>query len=131
MKLITSLALTCAVLLAGCGKAVTVEGQAGTKLTLSKPSAVTLHRGEMAKLDIKITRRDLPGEVAIGFEHLPKGIDVVDAGNKLAGDSAVYTLRASDTADLVENSSAEVTATGPGGIAVTQAFNVTVKEKQP
>lgn len=123
--------LTFAVLLAGCGKAVTVEGQAGAKLSLSKPSAVTLHRGDMTKMDVKITRHDLPGDVAFRFDKLPKGIEVIDGSNKLAGDQVTFTLRAADTADLVENSAADLTATGPGGIAVTQSFNVTVKEKTP
>lgn len=115
---------------AGCSKSATVEGEGGTKLTLTKPSSVTLERGAMAKTDLTIKRKDLPGEVTIKFTNLPKGVEVVDAGNNIVGDKGTYTLRASDTADLVENSVAQVTATGQGGISVSESMNVTVKEKK-
>ena len=131
MKHTTLFAWTFVALLAGCGKTVAVEGQSGAKLSLNKPGSVTLHRGDMSKLDINIERKNLTGDVTVRFDKLPKGVDVVDASNQLAGDKATYTLRASDSADLVENYAAEVTATGPGGIAVTQPVTISVKEKRP
>lgn len=113
----------------GCGKSATVEGEAGTKLTLTKPSAVTIQRGDMSKVDVKITRRDLPGDVTIRFANLPSGVDVVDSANRLVGDKGSYTLRAAENADLVENHMADMTATAASGLAVTQSFSITVKEK--
>ena len=131
MKTMNFFALAIASLaLAGCTKDATVEGRSNDKLTLEKPSDVTLERGGMSKVDIDIKRKDLAGDVAVSFSKLPAGVDVVDASNKIVGDEGTYTLRASATADLVEKSVATVTATGAGGLAVTQSFNVTVKDKK-
>ena len=60
-----------------------------------------------------------------------KGVDVVDADNKIIGDRASYTLRAGETADLVENFAADVTASaGPGNISVSEPMNISVKAKE-
>jgi len=127
----TFAAVTLSILaLAACGKSATVSGEGGQKLTLSKPGAVTLVRGGMAKADIKIKRNNLTGDVSVKFTNLPAGVDVVDPENKIVGEEAAYTLRASDTAALVENSEAQVTATGADKMAVTQPIAVTVKEKK-
>ena len=120
----------CALALAACGKSATVSGEAGQKLTLTKPSSVTLVRGGMAKADVKIKRNNLAGDVTVRFTNLPAGVDVVDAENKIVGEEAAYTLRASDTAALVENSEATVTATGTDKMAVSQPISITVKEKK-
>ena len=118
--------------LAGCEKKTVVEGPAGAKLELDKPGNVTVTRGEMEKVKVKIARKNLPGDVAIRFDRLPKGVDVVESDNRILGDGteATYTLRAAADAELVENSSADVIATGPTNISATQSFNVTVKEKK-
>ncbi len=117
--------------LAGCAKSASVEGQSGGKLTLDTPAAMTLHRGGMAKTDIKIGRKNLAGDVTVRFTNLPKGVDVVDADNKIVGDRASYTLRAGDAADLVENFAADVTASaGPGNISVSEPMNISVKAKE-
>lgn len=121
-----------ALALAGCEKKTVVEGQGGAKLELDKPGNVTVTRGEMEKVKVKISRKNLPGDVAIRFEKLPKGIDVVEPDNRILGDGteATYTLRAAADADLVENSAADVIATGPTDISARQTFNVSVKEKK-
>lgn len=125
-----AVALT-AVSLTACSKSATVEGEGTGKLTLVKPGNVTLHRGGMAKADIKIKRQDLLGDVTIRFSNLPSGVDVVETDSRIVGDAGSYTLRASETADLVENYAVEVTATaGPGSIAVSQPMNVSVKLKE-
>jgi hypothetical protein len=115
---------------AGCAKKdATVQGKTHEKLTLEAPGDVTLTRGGTAKVDIDIERKDLAGDVAITFSKLPAGVDVVDSSTRIVGDEGSYTLRASPTADLVEKSVAQVTATGAGGISVSQPLNVTVKDK--
>ena len=125
------LALTFAgIALAGCSKSATVTGEADKKLTLKEPASVTLERGGMAKAEINITRHDLAGEVSISFSGLPKGVEVVDSANNIVGDQGTYTLRASDSADLVEKSVAHVKATGAGPIAVSQPITITVKAKK-
>ena len=81
------LALTTAVLLAACSKGASnasVQGPAGQKLTLNRPHAVTLLRGGTAKTDLTIARVDTPGEVAIGFSKLPKGVTIVTGSKGIA-----------------------------------------------
>ena len=118
--------------LAACGKS-TVEGAAGTKLSLYEPQAVVLHRGGTAKTDIKITRTSLPGDVKIKFTNLPKGVALVesDLDARIAGNDGTFMLSASENADLVENSVAQVTATGGDDIGVTKPISITVKENKP
>jgi len=133
-RLVTTIAAALTGLtLAACGRS-TVEGAAGAKLTLYEPAAVVLQRGGTAKTDIKIARNSLPGDVKIAFTNLPKGVELVDADAKIAGDDGTggtFTLGASDTADLVENSVAKVTATGGDAIGVTRTISITVKENKP
>ena len=117
--------------LVGCNESASVQGVGAAKLTLVKPASVTLQQGGMAKADIKIARKDLPGEVTIRFTNLPPGVDVVERDQKLVGDQGSYTLRASANADLVDNYSADVTAIGgPGGISVSEPINISVKAAQ-
>jgi len=117
-----------AVSLAGCSESASVQNKAGGKLTLVEPAAVVLHRGGMAKAEIKIRRDDLAGDVKISFAKLPQGVDVVDSDSRIIGDQGSYTLRASDTADLVEKHAAEVTASGgPGSVAVSEPLTISVR----
>jgi hypothetical protein len=120
--------------LAACGdnmpRKATVQGESGTKLTLSRPSSVTLRQGETAKVDIHCSRLNVPGEISIRFSDLPAGVDVVDSSSLLYGEDGTFTLRASDTASLVENSVAKVTASAPNGPSVTQTFDVSVRERE-
>jgi len=116
--------------LAGCSKSASVQGDGTGKLTLNKPSAVTVHRGGMAKADIKIARKDLTGDVTVRFANLPKGVSVVESDNRIVGDSGSYTMKAADDADLVENFITDVTASaGPGNISVSQPISISVKAK--
>jgi hypothetical protein len=98
------------------------------KLTLTKPSGVTLRRGETDKVDIKIGRENLTGDVRIKFDKLPKGVEIVDADQRLVGDKATFTLRALGDADIVNDFNAQVTAIGPDGMAVSEPFEITIKE---
>jgi len=133
MNLLVVLALAIGVA-AGCGdkspSSVSVRGEANTKLTLSKPSDVTIRRGDMQKVDLKIYRRDLVGEVSVAFSDLPSGVSVVDSNEKIIGDAGTFTLKASDGASLVDNSVVRVTATALNGMSVTQNFDITVKDKE-
>ena len=133
MKLTQALVLTAAVFVGACAKSetATIPGEPDRKLTLTQPGKVTLERGGMAKTDIKIKRQALPGDVTVRFNKLPNGVEVVDAGQKIPGDGAAFTLKAGEQADLVANYVASVTAEGPGGIAVTEPFEITVIEKKP
>lgn len=124
-------AAAAALVLTACSPSASVEGPGSGKLTLYKPSAVSVHRGGMTKTDIRIARSGLQGDVAIRFSNLPAGVDVVESDNRIVGEAGTYTLRARDDAALVEGHSAEVTASaGPGNIAVTEAILVDVTARE-
>ena len=131
MRTLTIMMVAFAMMLsAGCKNRSTVQGQAGKKLALETAGQVTIERGGMAKAEIKIHREKLEGPVSINFGELPGGIEVIDADKKIDGSEGTYNLKASDTADLVSGHVAQVTATGPDGIAVTESIKITVTEKK-
>lgn len=112
---------------AGCSKPASVQGEGTRKLSLDKPGSMTIERGGLAKAGIKIRRQDVTGDVTIAFSNLPKGVEVVESDKRIVGDEGSYTFRASETADLVENHVADVTASAnPGSIAVAQPFTISV-----
>jgi hypothetical protein len=115
-------------LAAGCSDSATVQGEGASKLTLLEPGAVSLERGGMAKADVRIKRENLTGDVTIRFTNLPKGVTVVDSDSKIVGDQGSYTLKAGDSADLVANHAATVTASAdPGNISVSQSVVINVE----
>jgi len=129
--LVAVVAALASLALAGCGEKASVQGVGTAKLTLVKPADVTLRRGGLTKVNIRIGRAKLPGNVDIHFANLPKGVDVVESEARIVGEEGVYTLRAGETADLVENHSANVTATRtPESISVTEPMLVNVKAKE-
>src|SRR5262245_57240190 len=112
-----------AAFLAACAR-TTVTGEGGSQLSLDKPSTVTIKRGDMAKADIKVHRKDLPGDVTITFSALPAGVSVVDPSTRIVGDGdrAAVTLRAAPDAAMVEKYAAQVTATAANNRAVTETI---------
>lgn len=126
--LLVVLATASIVLAAGCRKESTVTGKEGQKLTLKQPSEVKITRGQTEDVKISITRKDLADAVKVDFRNLPDGVTVVDSDKKITGDDATYTLKATDSAALVENHQAMVEASA-GGVSVSQPFKVTVKNK--
>jgi hypothetical protein len=117
-------------LAAACERGASVTGEQG-KLSLSKPRAVIVQRGGTGQADIAITRMNVPGEIKVSFADLPRGVTMTETTNTIAGDGGSFTLRANDSADLVEHHVAQVTVTGSDGTAVTQPIEVTVIEKMP
>jgi hypothetical protein len=120
------------VAVAGCQKSgtTTVPAEPEKKLTLVHPAKMTLEQGGMVKADIQLKREACPGDVSVRFDKLPKGVEVVDADQKIPGDGAAFTLKANDGADVVANHVAEITAAGPGGLVVTEPFEITVTAKK-
>jgi hypothetical protein len=132
MKVRHILVLAAAALVAGCHKSgtTTIPAEPVRKLTLVHPARMTLEQGGMAKADIQLKREACPGDVSVRFDKLPRGVEVVDADQKIPGDGAAFTLKAGDGADLVANHVAEITAAGPGGLVVTEPFEITVTAKK-
>jgi len=116
--------------LVACGRTEAPAVADSAKLMLVRPAAVTLRRGGTATADIRITRRDVPGRVSVCFTNLPHGVAVVDEGSVIVGDQCSYTLRATETAELVEDFAADVTASaGPANVSVSDAIRICVRPK--
>jgi hypothetical protein len=115
----------------GCDRKATVEGQQGKKLTLTKPSSVSIKQGEVADVKISIGRGTIKEPIVVTFEQLPQGVTVVDADKKIVGEEGTYVLKADNSAVLVSDHKAQVTAKGPDGLAVSQPLEINVKEKSP
>ena len=116
-------------LLSGCKQSTSQVGD--KKLTLTKPSNVTIHRGGTEDLTIRIGREGFREKVKVGFSNLPKGVEVTNRDMEIAADqtSGTFTLKANDDAELVTKE-ATVTVTGPDGLQASENFQVTVKEKK-
>jgi hypothetical protein len=153
MRIMTiGIAIVALMLVSGCND----TGQSGEKsstaqtkeksLTFVAPAAVSLARGGTADLTIKLERKNFTDEVTVKFDNLPKGVHVVgaaglnvnagpvhiDLGHEappIAGDGAVYTLKADADAPLVRDSEMQLIARGPDGKNVTTSLKVTVIEK--
>jgi hypothetical protein len=118
----------------------------GKSLKFIAPAGVTLARGGTADVTIKLERKNFDDQVTVKFGDLPKGVHVVgasglnvntglvhiDLGHEappIAGDGAIYTLKADADAPLVADSEMQLTAKGPDGQPVKTSLKVTVIEK--
>ena len=117
-------------------------------LTFVAPAGVSLARGGTADVTIKLERKNFTDDVTVKFDGLPKGVHVVgasglnvnagpvhiDLGHEappIAGDGAIYTLKADADAPLVTDSEMQLTAKGPDGKPVETRLKVTVIDKAP
>jgi hypothetical protein len=117
----------------GCPKKEKTTGTSkeGDKtLTLTKPSDVTITRGDTAKISISIDRTGFTDAVDVKFEKLPKGVKVEEKEAKIAANekSASFNLKADADADIVKNHEAMVIVEG-GGAKASMPFNISVKDK--
>jgi hypothetical protein len=120
----------------------------GKSLKFIAPAGVSLARGGTADVTIKLERKNFKDDVTVKFDGLPKGVHVVgasglnvntglvhiDLGHEappIAGDGAIYTLKADADAPLVTDSEMQLTAKGPDGKLVETRLKVTVIEKAP
>jgi hypothetical protein len=121
--------LSIAALCAACdvGK---VEDEHGRKLTLVGPAAQKLARGETNRVVVAIARTGIDGPVGIRFEGLPAGVSVVEAQPEIAAEASTgtFTLHAANDAEVGPAKQATVTALGPGGMTVSERFEVAVVE---
>jgi len=122
---LAGLALACL----GCSS-TSATGSGGKKLTMIKPMNQTLKRGDTNKVAISIGRENISSDVAVRFDNLPKGVKVIETDKKVQEGQYIvnYTLFAANDAGLVAGNVVKVTAEGPDGLAVTESFEVTVKE---
>ena len=153
MRIMTiGMVMAALMLVSGCkdtGQSGEKSSTAQTKeksLTFVAPAAVRLARGGTADVTIKLERKNFDDEVTVKFDNLPKGVHIVgaaglnvnagpvhiDLGHQappIAGDGAIYTLKADADAPLVTDSEMQLTAKGPDGKTVTTSLKVTVIEK--
>ncbi len=119
------------VMLAGLAAACDVgqvADEKGRKLTLVGPAAQTLVRGETNRIVIAVARTGIDGPVEIKFDGLPTGVTVVESKPEIAADASTgtFTLHASNDAEVAAAKQATVTAVGPGGMSVSERFDISV-----
>jgi hypothetical protein len=125
--MMTAAILAVAGLAAACDVAK-VEDEQGRKITLVAPASQKLARGETNRVLVAIARTGIAGPVRIKFDGLPSGVTVVESPTEIPADSstATFTLHAENDAELAASRPATVTAIGPGGMSVSERFNVDV-----
>jgi len=118
--------------LGGCEKS-SVTGEHGEKLTLVKPADQSIKQGDSNKLGIAITRKNFDDAVEIEITNLPSGVTVANGARQTIPSGGMkldsVTLVAAPDAALVKDHRVAVTARGPGGIAVTEHFELDVEAK--
>jgi len=116
---------------AGCTK-TTTQKSGDKELSVTKPNGVTLKQGANETITISVTRKNFTDAADVKFENLPKGVSVIEAAKDMRiaanTDSAKFTLKAADDADVVSNHEAKVTVSG-GGMTNAGVFPVTVQKK--
>jgi len=129
MKSAIPLALAaCAFAVAACHSDTTVRGPQGQALTATTPTAMTIHRGDSATLEVGIDREKFIGPVTVSIFQLPKGVESDRSSIKAETTSATFILKAGPTADLVGNQAVGVTVEDPNGRKATQFVNLTVTD---
>ncbi|KAF0243512.1 MAG: hypothetical protein FD180_3296 [Planctomycetota bacterium] len=113
----------------GC-TSTSASGAGGKKLSMLKPVNQTLKRGDTNKVMITVWRESISSDVAVRFDNLPNGVKVIEGDKKVKDSDYVvnYTMFAANDAGLVSGQVVKVTAEGPDGLAVTESFEMTVKE---
>jgi hypothetical protein len=113
----------------GCAS-TSASGSDGKKLSMLKPVNQTLKRGDTNKIMITVWRESISSDVSVRFANLPDGVKVIEQDKKVKDSDTIvnYTLFAANDAGLVSGQVVHVTAEGPDGLAVTESFEVTVKE---
>ena len=130
-------------LILGCEKSTTTGPASSTaapnrttgapalkKLTLVALKNQIIKQGETDEVLVTITRDNFDDAVAIGFDHLPPGVTLVESGPSIAkGEmTKTVTLKAADDAAVGET---DVTlfAQAPGVDKNTLVFKLTVNKK--
>jgi hypothetical protein len=115
----------------GCRKTTTVEGTGGKKLSVTKPTSLTITQGATEQIKVTISRTNFTDPVEVKFDKLPPGLTVVETTTKIAPSdaSAVFTFKADDTAPVVSNVDAVVNVTGPGDLKSSETFPITITKK--
>jgi hypothetical protein len=116
---------------AGCRETTTMEGRGGKKLSVTKPSSLTIKQGATEQAKISITRTNFTEPVEVRFDKLPPGVTLVEKKTEIPSNdsSATYTFKADDNAPVVSNHEATVTVAGPGDLRSTENFPITINKK--
>jgi hypothetical protein len=118
-------------LTSGCRETTTLESPGGKKLTVTKPSSLTIKQGTTEQIKVTITRTNFSDPVEVKFDKLPPGITVVDKKTEIpANDTmATMTFKADDNAPVISNHDATVTVVGPGDLKSTTTFPITITKR--
>lgn len=119
-------------LAAGCRKTTTVEGTGSKKLSVTKPSSLTIKQGTTENVKITITREKFTEPVEVRFDKLPMGVTIVESKTVIPSNdnSATFTFKADDNAAVVSNQDATVSVSVPGtDLKSSETFPITVTKK--
>jgi hypothetical protein len=129
MKAHTLLPAVAACLLAAAAcNSTTVRGPDGVAVTATAPNALTIHRGDSIPLTVDLDRDNFEGPVTVSLSQLPKGVETDQPTQTVDTESATFSLKASNDADLVANQAVELTVDAMDGRRLTQYVALTVAE---
>ena len=126
---ILCLSLGLAVLGGAACHSTKVSNERGESLRLVAPANQTVKRGDTNGVLVAIHRGNVAGPIALKFDQLPAGVEIVERDAKIAAgeETARITLYAKPDADMVSGHAVRVTATIPDGASVSEWFHVSVK----
>jgi len=107
----------------------TVRGSHGEKLVLYKPGHVKIERGHSESMRVRIKRENFDDAVRVSMTQLPQGVEAVDMPRETHSDTIEVVLRADPQAALVKDHEALVTVEGPQDMRATEAFKVSVRQR--
>lgn len=128
IQLVVAIVTGVALLGTGCSQ-TTAKGPRGEKLTLVKPVAQEIDRGDTEPLTVTIHRQNIADPIRLEVSQLPAGVEAIDIPRTTKDEKVEVLLRASPTADLVANHVVLVTAEGPNGTRVSETFELTVSQQ--
>ncbi len=107
----------------------TARGPHGEKLVLYKPGHVKIDRGRSETMRVRVKRENIEDPVRVSMTQLPQGVEAVDMPREIHSDTIEVVLRADPNAALVKNHEALVTVDGPKDMRATEAFKISVRER--
>jgi hypothetical protein len=131
MKLMCLCLASTLMVLGACSSTTSTSERTGAALTIVEPADQSIRQGDTNKIMIAVTRDNFDAPVRIRFTGLPAGVSIGESDPTIpSGDNIKeFTLRADQDAAIVTNHYVRVTAIGQDGLETTEAFQLTVRER--
>ena len=119
----------CLLAATACRHTTTVHGPGGESVSATAPSSVWIARGKSTPLVVSIDRQNFTGPVTVSIAQLPSGVSADRSSMTVETTQATFALKASKTADLVQNQAVMVTISDANGRRATQYVQLTVTDQ--